>query len=50
MRLRLRVVYSPKLECFGVRNMQLWKLVPVYNFQNGQDWLVCKGQLVHQVN
>lgn len=50
MRPRLRVVYSPKLGCFGVRNLDIDPLFPVYIFQNGEQWVVIRGKAERRIS
>jgi hypothetical protein len=50
MKPRLRVVFSKKLGCYGVRNLNIDSLIPVYDFQNGEQWVVEKGIALRRIS
>lgn len=50
--INVRCLYSKELNCYGVRLPEGNEPLNhrTYTFQNGQDWLVREGQLVHRIN
>jgi len=45
---RFRIIFSKELNCCGVRNP--FEYMPVYEFQNGQTWVMDRGKIQKRIS
>lgn len=52
MKRKFRCIYNKELNCYGVRLPKGNEPANcnTYTFQNGQDWLIKEGKLIHRIN